>query len=171
MLRRKVISILSVLLVLSISSSVAFAGSIHLSSPVSFTTGSLIADGTLAGLGNANVNIILEGRGTGVATCTNNGGNTAPGQNPVQVDVQGIESIPATLIQNGSTPFHVETAEPIWPTAQQAGCPNTNWRVTSFFVYWTSAIITVKDLSGVVLFQQKFTCTTTTTSVSCTPTA
>jgi hypothetical protein len=169
-MRRKILSIVSVLLILSISASTAFAGNVHLSGSTSFSFGSLIADGTLAGLGNTDVNVILQGWGTGVATCTNKGGTSAPGQNPIQVSVQGIESIPATLTQNGTTPFHVETADPTPPTAKQAGCPNSNWQVTSFFVYWTSARITVEDTSGVVLLQQDFTCTTTTTSVSCTPT-
>ncbi len=168
---RKLITILATLLVISLTASTAFAGNVHFSGSVDFSLKSLVASGTLAGLGNADVNVILQGSGIGTATCTNKGGNSAPGQNPVQVNVQGVESIPATLFDNGTTPFQVETAEPVPPTAKEAGCPNNNWQVTSFVVSWTSASIIVEDAaSGAILLRQDYTCTTTSTSVTCTPT-
>lgn len=172
-MRRKLISILSALVVLSLSATAVYAGAAHFVGSVSFGISSLVASGKLAGLGSGDVTVILEGSGTGIATCTNKGGTEAPGQNPVAVSVVGIQSIPKTLIKNGSTPFEIETEDPQPPTAKVAGCPNNKWKVTSFFVFWTSAIITVKTAdTGDILLRQEFTCTTTgspNASVTCTP--
>src|SRR5215470_7161567 len=61
--------------------------------------------GTLAGLGNQDLNIHLAVSGFALYQCQNGGGNTAPGQNKV---LEG----PATA----------DTAIPA-----TAGCPNGNW--------------------------------------------
>jgi len=115
------------------------------------------------------VDVILTASGIGMATCMNKGGNEAPGQNPIQVNVTGIQAIQADLIENGTTPFSVTVEDPPPPTAREAGCPNGNWRVTSFFVAWTSATITVKVAgTDVVLLLANFTCVTIPGSVTCT---
>jgi len=164
------IALVSALVVISLTTSPVFAGRGHFLGSVTFTSGSLNASGTLAGLGNRDVLVTLEGSGIGTATCTNKGGSQAPGQNPIQVDVSGVQTIVASLIDNGSAPFFVATDAPPMPSAREAGCPNKNW-VTSLFVSWTSAVITVSDaLTGGIVLRQEFACTTTGTSVSCTPT-
>jgi len=170
-MRRIRIAVVSALIVISLTTSAVFAGRGHFTGSVIFTLGSLNASGTLAGLGNRDVLVTLEGSGIGTATCTNKGGSQAPGQNPIQVDVSGVQTIVASLTDNGSAPFFVATDAPPMPSARAAGCPNNNWKVTSLFVSWTSAVITVSDaLTGEIVLRQDFACTTTGTSVSCTPT-
>jgi len=166
---RTLIPILSIMVVIGLTASAVFAGNVHIRGEVNFGLGSLTASGTLAGLGNQDVDVTLTASGIGTATCMNKGGNEAPGQNPVFVEATGLESIPAVLFENGSTPFSVTVEDPPPPTAREAGCPNGNWRVTSFFVAWTSATITVKVAgTDVVLLLANFTCVTIPGSVTCT---
>ena len=172
-MRKRLFSIVTALVALSLMTAPAFAGKGHFNS-ISFSLGeSLTASGVLAGYGNIDVIVALVGSGTGKATCTNKGGNEAPGQNPITVQVSGIQEVSASLIENGSAPFHVVTDAPPMPSAREAGCPNNNWKVTDLFVFWTSAVITVTDAaSGEVMLRQEFTCITSgppNESVSCTP--
>ena len=129
----------------------------------------LTASGFLAGLGEGDVDVILEASGIGTAMCKNKGGNLAPGQNPIEVNVMGLQSIPETLIKNGTAPFSVTVDDPPLPTATEGGCPNGNWKVVDLFVSWTSATITVKVAgTEAVLLQQDYKCVTTSTSGTCT---
>ena len=162
--------ILAAGLAIALPVAAVFAGNVHLNGDVTFSKGSLTASGVLAGLGNDDVNVILVGSGMGTATCRNKGGNVAPGQTPIQVEVSGLQSIPATLFENGSTPFSVTVEDPPWPTAREAGCPNRNWSVVAFTVSWTGAVITVESLAtGEILLEQAYSCVTTLDSVVCTP--
>jgi hypothetical protein len=95
-----------------------------LSIPVSCT-------GTLAGLGNDDLNIHLSVSGFALYQCQNQGGNTAPGQNRVLVGpAESDTAIPADAIKNGNLTF---TTNPATLTAAPtvsgavAGCPNANW--------------------------------------------
>ena len=157
-MRKRLFSILTALVALSLMTAPAFAGAKgHLNGPVTFSLGeSLTASGVLAGYGNIDVIVELKGFGIGEATCTNKGGNDAPGQNPLQVEVSGTQEISASLIENGSAPFYVVTDAPPFPSAREAGCPNNNWKVTDLFVFWTHAVIAVTDaLSGELLLRQE----------------
>ena len=137
----------------ALTSGAALASSVHFKhgSPTFTDNGvTLTASGALTGLGNGDVFIGLD------ATCTNKGGNQAPGQNPASVDVSGGEAIPASEIKNGNLTFSVTTEPPAQPTAAEAGCPSANWTAAITDIDFTSATITVEQ-GGVVVLEQTFT--------------
>ncbi|HYO61118.1 MAG TPA: hypothetical protein VEU29_04395 [Actinomycetota bacterium] len=147
-------TLLGVLAVVA-ATSVALAANVHFKDGPVFTDEgtTLSASGALAGLGNKDVTITLTATGTADdITCTNKGGNVAPGQNKPKVTTLGQQSIPVTEVKNGNVAFDVETAQP-FVTAKQAGCPNNNWTAKVNDVAFTSATITVVQGGKVVLKQ------------------
>jgi len=172
-MRRKILVVFLLIITISLQSTDGYAGGSVKLSGVSFSLGSLIANGTLIGLGNTDVSVTLDASGIPVVTCTNQGGNQAPGQNPPKVSASGLATLYGVDLaqKNGKSPFEAETDEPSpFLTGLAGGCPNNNWAAEIDFVYWTEATITVKSLiTGAVLAQQDYTCTTTRTTVTCTP--
>lgn len=131
-----------------------FAASVHLkggkNAEPSFTDNglSLTADGELSGLGNEDVLVTIEAVADVTSTCTNQGGNQAPGQNPAPLTVTGAVAIPKEEVKNGNTPFSVTTIapNPIIPGAPD--CPNPNWTESIDDLAFTSAVITVEQPEG-----------------------
>jgi hypothetical protein len=87
--------------------------------------------GTLAGLGNEDLNLHLSVSGFALYQCQNGGGNIAPGQNRVLAGPATSDTaVPADAIKNGNLTF---TTNPATLTAAPtvsgavAGCPNNNW--------------------------------------------
>jgi hypothetical protein len=119
------------------------------------------AIGELSGLGGDNVEIKIDAEANVVSTCTNQGGNQAPGQNPASITVTGSISLSVEEIKNGNTDFAVETESPdpamLEPIDGAPGCPNENWteQVTDFA--FTSATITVQQPVGTVVLVVKCT--------------
>ena len=153
--------------------STAFAGGGVRLSGVSFSLGSLISNGFVSGIGKTDVTMVLSASGTPEVVCINGGTNMVPGQSSPKITAQGTENLYGNdaFRKNGKSPYGVETNPPAPLTWDQAGCPNSNWTAEIVFVYWTNATIDVYDaVTGALLLEQKYVCTTTKTSVSCTPT-
>jgi hypothetical protein len=123
----------------------------------------------VAGLGSDDAKVTLTGFGTAYALCQNNGGNIAPGRNPIQFDVAQVGVL--NTDENGRADVQVAAPDPTLmnvappPTPKEAGCPNENWTVVGFDtarVDWTSAHILVVDAAtGLeVKHDLTFTCDT-----------
>jgi len=170
-MKRKIISIATALIAAILLTSTVFAGAIKFSN-VTFSLGSLIANGSVTGLGNLEAKVLLDASGFPVISCTNNGGNQAPGQNPPKISASGEQLISGFDLtkKNGKSPFSVETIDPQFVDPVEYGCPNENWAAKVEFIYWTDATINVVDpVTEEVLASQDYTCTTTINSVTCTP--
>jgi len=155
--RKSFLVVFVLLIALTLVVSTVAAANVHLKggkhAEPSFTDGGLIlsAAGALAGLGNGDVLITLVAEADVTSTCTNQGGNQAPGQNPAPITVTGSEAIPADEIKNGNTPFGVVTLAPITIIPGAPDCPNPNWTEEITDLAFTSAVITVEQPEGTLV--------------------
>ena len=143
-MRRLVILILATA-IMGVFAQEALAQNAHLKgrNPISFTDGGLTLSATVsyAGLGNFDTLQVLTATGGTTSTCTNQGGNEAPGQNPAPVTLVGETPIPAGDIKNGNVTISTSTAAPVSPVPGAPGCPNSNWTEVITDVSFTSATI------------------------------
>jgi hypothetical protein len=138
-MRKIFIVLAAVLLALFMSAPAANAASPHFKKggeptctiTTSGSTSSTTCTGTLAGLGNEDVDINTTVSGFAVYQCQNQGGNVAPGQNKVLVGpVTQPTHIDSSAIKNGNLTFTTLAAvltAPSTVSGTAAGCPNSNW--------------------------------------------
>jgi hypothetical protein len=83
------------------------------------------ATGSIAGLGNENIDVVLTAVLDVEVLCRNPAGNIAPGQTQ-QTTVTGTES--DIHPENGRANFSVTTTAPtLSGTPRELGCPNDKW--------------------------------------------
>jgi hypothetical protein len=100
--------------------------------------------GKVAGLGGTTFTITVSAPGTATVTCTNPGGNVAPGQT-FTTTVTGTSG-PFATPRNGQASFRVTSDT---PTAPPGSCPNPGWTATVTDVAFTTATITLLEDSTV----------------------
>ena len=128
----------------------AYASGVHITKAgVTFVADhnnlTLTASGQIAGLGNGAI-VSLVATADPTTSCTNSGGNKAPGQNPAPITVSGSTALPDGNGTNGSRPFSVTTNPPTQPTsAKAAGCPNDGWTAHIDDLCFTSATLTFQQ--------------------------
>lgn len=155
-MRRVVPLVLGPVVAALLTALVALAANVHLKPPhrpPAFSDGGLVltASGALAGLGHGDVLVTLTALADVTATCTNQGGNQAPGQNPAPITVSGAQAIPEEEITNGTTPFAVVTLPPVTPIPGAPDCPNPNWREAIDDLAFSSAVLEVEQPAGTVV--------------------
>jgi K+-transporting ATPase c subunit len=133
-----------------------FAANPHFVGQVRFTDNgtTLTASGSIAGLGNQNIDVVVEAVGTATIECTNPGGNVAPGQTTT-VSASGSQQDIA--VKNGRASFNITTVAPAAPNPAVV-CPNPQWSAAITDVAFTSVTITVYQPagSGIQVLQQTF---------------
>jgi hypothetical protein len=130
---------------------VATAQNVHVNKAPTFTDNGLTLTSTICfqGLGNCDLTVTLSVDKAGTATtCTNKGGNQAPGQNPGDVTVAGVTTVPATEIDNGNLCVTVVTGAPPNPTTAEAGCPSGNWKAAITDVIFSGRTATFTVTQG-----------------------
>jgi hypothetical protein len=171
-MKKRLISLLSVLLIATLLVSPASAGR-GIGFSATFSLGSLIAKGLATGVGQTDVTFEVKAIGPADITCINNGGSSVPGQSAPRLSASGRQDVlgsdPET--NNGRTPFRTETVDPDTVAWNVGGCPNPNWIGHVDFIYWTNATISIYATdTGAFLTKQDYVCTTTRfpATVSCT---
>ena len=152
--KRKFVLLVTLVLTFALVASTALAANVHLkggknATPAFYDGGLYLqASGELAGLGYEDVLVTLTAQADVTSTCTNQGGNQAPGQNPAPITVSGSQAIPKEELKNGNTPFLVMTEMPLTPIPGAPDCPNPNWSEDITDLSFTSATITVEQPAG-----------------------
>jgi hypothetical protein len=173
--RTGIVSTLVAVLAFAGISSTALAAVTVKSLPTATFSGAsvTVTGGNFSGLGNTPAIANLTVTGSATYTCTNKGGNAAPGQNPVPA--QSGSSGPFNLgnsDHNGRGTITTITASvtaPATPTAQQVGCGgqgSTSWTVTLNTLTATAAHLTITE-GTTLIFCRNYTLGGPATGTAC----
>jgi hypothetical protein len=164
-MRKSVWLIVAALFALAVTSSIALAAVNVKSFPTATFSGASVTltGGNFSGLGSVPADATLTAFGSATYTCTNQGGNQAPGQNPVpaqsgtaNLDLGNADHNGRGTIDNLTASV---TAPSPTPTAQQVGCGgggSNNWTVTLNTLTATSAQLVIKQ-GGSIVFCRNYT--------------
>jgi hypothetical protein len=99
------------------------------------------ATGSVAGVGNENLDVFLTADLLVEVICRNPAGNVAPGQTQETTVTGSVEDIRP---ENGRANFSVTTAAPtLSGTPKQLGCPNNKWSASIGDVTVSSATLQI----------------------------
>jgi len=175
MMRKSLWLIVTALLAFAVTSSIALAAVTVKSLPTTTFSGASVTltGGNFSGLGNTPAIANLTVTGVATYTCSNKGGNAAPGQNPVPANPGS--SGPFNLgnsDHNGRgtiTSITASVTAPPTPTAQQVGCGgqgSTSWTVTLNSLTATAAHLEITEGTTLV-FCRNYTLTGPATGTAC----
>ena len=130
--------IVAALLAVGVTASIALAAVNVKSYPTATFSGASVTltGGNFSGLGSVPAVATLTAFGSATYTCTNQGGNASPGQNPVPAQGSSGPVGLGNADHNGRGTITTITATlqaPPTPSAQQVGCGgggSNNWKVT-----------------------------------------
>jgi hypothetical protein len=130
----------------------------HQGPTVTFSGSTATATFNVSGLGNDPATAQLLVNGTAQYTCSNKGGNAAPGQNPQPATGASPEVNLNDSQKNGRSSVTVSAtlSAPLHIGAKLAGCPNGNWTATLSSLTVTSATLVIR-YNGEVIYSQTFT--------------
>ena len=161
MRHRIVFVLLTLLLALGVATPAAFAANPHFVVGPEITLNpdnTVTATGSVAGLGNQNIDVVLTAELDVEVICTNPAGNVAPGQTQ-QTTVTGTAE--DVKVENGRATFSVTTEAPTLPnrTPKQLGCPNNKWTASIGEVTIESATLQIIQPAGSdnVVLEETFT--------------
>jgi hypothetical protein len=157
-MRRLGISFSLALTAVALMAGTAFAALTFHSGPmVSFNGATATATFNVSGLGNDPATAQLLVNGTALYTCTNKGGNAAPGQNPQPATGASPEVALNDSQKNGRDSVSVSATltAPLHIGAKIAGCPGNNWTATLSSLTVVSATLVIRQ-NGIVIYSHTF---------------
>ena len=158
-MRRLGLSFAVALTAVALMAGTAFAAlTFHSGPTVTFSGSSATATFNVSGLGNDPATAQLFVNGTALYTCTNRGGNAAPGQNPQPATGASPVVDRSASQKNGRDSVSVTATltAPLHIPAKTAGCPGNNWTATLSSLTVTSATLVIAQ-NGVTIYSQTFT--------------
>lgn len=158
-MRRLTISFVTAMTVLAVMAGTALAAiTFHSGPTVNFSGSTATATFNISGLGNVPASAQLVLTGYASYTCTNKGGNAAPGQNPAEA--QSVSPIHpfSESEQNGRSTITVSgtLTAPATVNAKTAGCPNGGWTASLTSLTVTGATLYIYQPAGTVIYSQFF---------------
>lgn len=119
------------------------------------------ASGFASGVGSDTHLVVFEASGLPLVTCTNQGGNEAPGQNPAVGTANLGDLEPTSNKKNGRFTFAVNNDDAIGDiTLDPGACPNENWSASLDFIEWTDVVLTLEELDTGAVNRLTYECVT-----------
>ena len=158
-MRRLGLSFAVALTAVALTAGTAFAAlTFHAGPDVTFSGSTATATANISGLGNDEATAQLFVNGTALYTCTNKGGNSAPGQNPQPATGASPVQDLGNTDKNGRSQSNVTATltAPLTIPAKTAGCPGNNWTANLSSLTITSATLVI-TYNGQTIYSQTFT--------------